>query len=321
MAGPKSKNGKALVVGVVMLAVFGCAVYVGINAHKGLPFQQNTLVKAAFDDTGGLLPGDDVRIARARVGRVDDVQTKDGQAIVTLALDGQRDVYKDATATIDSRSGLGQKIVNIDPGTESAGELDDSDVLSQRQTTSAENLSDLLAVFDEPTRAALTETLRETGQGIGGHGQDLQDVVREAPQMLPDLGTVSRALSVNDGEDLGALLEAANRLTDRFEGRQDQLAALTGELGTTLQAIAADDSTPLRDTLDKAPDTLTAARQALGDVQQPLTDLDGATLQLQPGAQGLGDATPDLRACSARRCRRSTACPRSRTRRSPRSAR
>lgn len=295
MAGAKSTNGRSLAVGTIVLALFACAVYVGINAQKGLPGQQNTLVKAAFEDTGGLRPGDDVRIARARVGRVDAVEITDGKAIATLALDGEREVYRDATASVDSRSGLGQKIVNISPGSAAAGELGEDDVLPEAQTTSAENLSDLLAVFDDPTREALTSTLTETGQGIGGHGQDLQDVVRTAPEMLPDLATVSRALSAEDGRDLSALLETADRLTQRFEGRQDQLAALTGELGTTLQALAADQSVPLRETLDKAPDTLTAARGALAALQPPLTDVDGATLQLQPGAQGLGDATPDLR--------------------------
>ncbi|MYW71929.1 MlaD family protein [Pseudonocardia sp. SID8383] len=295
MASPKSTKGRSLLIGTVALVCFVAAVYVGVNAHKGLPGAQLTTFTAAFEDTGGLRAGDDVRIARVRAGRVDKVEIKDGTAVATLSLDGDRDLYKNATASIDSRSGLGQKIVNIDPGTPDAGELPESSMLPKEQTVKSENLSDLLGVFDDPTRASLTSTLTQTGQGIGGHGQDIQDVVRNAPQILPDLGTVSRSLTEDNGQDLSELLQAANSLSGRFAGRQDQIAALTGDLGTTLNAIAADRSVPLRDTLDKAPDTLSAAREAMTALQPPLSDLDSATAQLQPGARGLGDATPDLR--------------------------
>ncbi len=295
MAGPKSTKARSLLIGTVALACFTAAVYVGVNAHKGLPGAELTTFSAAFQDTGGLRAGDDVRIARVRAGRVDNVEMKDGTAVATIALDGDRPIYKNATASVDSRSGLGQKIVNIDPGTPDAGELPENAVLPKERTTSAENLSDLLAVFDDPTRAALTNTLTQTGQGVGGHGQDVQDVVRNAPEILPDLGTVSRALTENNGQDLSHLLQAANSLSGRFAGRQEQISALTGDLGTTLRAVSADNSAPLRDTLDKAPDTLSAAREAMTALQPPLSDMDSATARLQPGARGLGDATPDLR--------------------------
>ncbi|TCK26281.1 MlaD family protein [Pseudonocardia endophytica] len=295
MGGPKSTKGRSLLIGTVALACFAVAVYVGVNAHKGLPGAQLTTFSAAFEETGGLRAGDDARIARVRAGRVDNVEIKDGTAVATIALDGDRPIYRNATASVDSRSGLGQKIVNIDPGTPDAGELPEGSVLPQEQTTGSENLSELLAVFDDPTRAALTSTVTQTGQGVGGHGRDVQDVVRNAPQILPDLGTVSRALTDKDGQDLTRLLQAANSLSGRFAGRQDQIAALTGDLGTTLRSVSTDNSVPLRDTLDKAPDTLAAAREAMAALQPPLSDVDSATAKLQPGARGLGDATPDLR--------------------------
>lgn len=295
MSAPGNRNKRYLTIGVSLLALFGGAAYIGINAHKGLPGAQRTIVSATFTDTGGLRPGDDVRIARVRAGQVEAVALRDGKPIVTLALDGERAIYRDANASIESRSGLGQKIVNIDPGTPPAGALGKDNVIPESQTQGAQNLADLLAVFDEPTRDSLATTLQQTGSGMGGHGPDLQALVRTAPTTLPNLATVSHALTADGGRDLTELLRVADRLTSRFQQRQDQLAALTGELGTTIGAIGTDNGTPLRDTLDRAPDTLRVARTALADLRRPLTDLNKAMIDLRPGAGGLGDATPDLR--------------------------
>ncbi|MBW0113744.1 MlaD family protein [Pseudonocardia abyssalis] len=294
MAGPRSGDTRALLVGVVVLAFFAVSLYSGINAHKGLPGADRTLVTAMFEDTGGLRPGDDVRIARARAGRVDDVQLVDGRSAVTLGFDGDRDIYRNATASVDSRSALGQRIVNVDPGTPDAGELG-SDAIPVSQTVSSENLDSLFSLFDEPTRAAMASTLRETGGGLAGHGGDLQDILTTAPDLLPDLGTVSRALAEDEGRDLTAMLAAADRLSARFEGRQDQLASLTGQLATTLSAIDADGGEPLAQALDRAPATLREAREAMVALQPPLSDLDVAMADLRPGAEGLGASTPDLR--------------------------
>lgn len=295
MAQARSGEKRALAVGLAVLAFFGIALYSAVNAHKGLPGSDRTLVTAMFSDTGGLRAGDDVRIARVRVGRVDAIQLVDGQPVVTLGLEGDRSVYRNATASVDSRSGLGQRIVNLDPGTPDAGELASGDVIPVSQTTPAENLSTLIEVFDEPTRQSLASTLRETGNGLAGHGRDLQDLLTTAPDLLPDLETVARVLSEEEGTDLVALMETADRLSDRFEGRQDRIAALNGHLATTLRAFDADGGEPLAQTLDRAPDTLRESRAALAALRQPLTDLDAAMLDLEPGAEGLGDATPDLR--------------------------
>lgn len=300
MATRRSRKFRSLSLGAVVLVVFALALQLALTADKGLPGAKYTLVDADVADVGALRPGDDVRIASVRVGRVKDIRLVGGTPRVTLQLDGQRDVYQDAAAeaksvSVAARSALGQKYVALTPGTPGAGKLRPGAVIPARKTEGAQELSDLLDVLDAPTRGALGSTIREVGGGTGGHAQDLQDALKAAPGLLPDLGTVSKALSSNDGADLTALLTSAQRLSGRFSGRQQQLSDLLGQLDTTMRAIAVDNGKPLADVVHKGPDTLRALRSGLQSVQAPLQDLHAGMDKLRPGAKALGQATPDLR--------------------------
>lgn len=300
MAKRRSRKFRSVSTGAVVLVVFALALQLALTADKGLPGATYTLVDADVSDAGALRPGDDVRVASVRVGRVKDVRLVRGAPRVTLQLDGTREVYRDAaaeakTVTVASRSALGQKYIALTPGTPEAGKLGPADVIPPKRTAGSQELSDLLDVLDAPTRDALGSTVREAGGGAGGHAQDLRDALKAAPRMLPDLATVSKALSANDGADLTALLTTADRLSARFTGRQEQLSELLGRLDTTMRAVAVDEGKPLDEVVQRAPGTLQAARAGLQSLQAPLKDLHAGMAQLVPGARALGQATPDLR--------------------------
>ncbi|WP_116200535.1 MlaD family protein [Amycolatopsis circi] len=300
MAGKKSARSRrrSALLGTGLIVAFVVAVYVAITANSGLPGVSGTTVRAAFDDVGALRAGDDVRIANVRVGQVKDIQLVDGKPLVTMGLDGDRKIYRDAGATaasIGARSALGQKYVDLQPGNPAAGQLPADSVIPAGKTVGSQELADVLRVLDAPTRQALGSTLREAGGGLGGHSQDLKDAASALPQELPDLGVVSRALSARDGADLAGLLKTADSLSVSFQGHQQQLAQLTQRLGTTLQSLNVDRGKPLADSLSKAPSTLADVKGALGGLNGPLGQTEQAVRTLRPGAEALGQATPDVR--------------------------
>ncbi|UUV28633.1 MlaD family protein [Amycolatopsis roodepoortensis] len=289
---------RSLLIGLVVLVLFVASVGVAITASDGLPGKPTTAVRAAFDDVGALRGGDDVRIGGVRVGQVGDIDLVDNQAIVELKFDGTKQIYRNSkavTASVGARSALGQKYVDFTPGTPDAGEVGENDIIPSTKTEGAQELSDVLAVLDEPTRKALQETLRETGGGAVGHEQDLRDALGALPRELPDLGTVARALSIDNGKDLTRTLRALDSLSGRFTNRQQEISALVGQLKTTLDAVGVDGGKPLADVVEKAPDTLEKTRGALQALQGPLADAQSAMTSLKPGANALGKATPDVR--------------------------
>lgn len=297
------KKYRPLAIGATVVVLFGTAVILAFQATSGLPWSDHTYVKAAFANIGGLRVDDDVRIARSRIGRVSEVRLERGTPTVTLQLDSGYKVYRNATlkvggndaAAVQDRSPLGQQFVELDPGTPDAGPFPADGVIPADRTESSRQLSDLFEVFDPATRQALGSTVRETGGGLAGHSRDLHDFLQAGPSELPDLGTVSRALSANNGADTAAVLHAANQLSNRFAGREGQISSLVTQLRSTTDALGVDRGKPLGDTIDEAPQTLRTAREALGHLQRPLNNLGNAAATLQPGAQALGQATPDIR--------------------------
>lgn len=299
MASAKPKRGARFRSGMIGLLIFlgaGFFLYVALNAQKGLPFAQHEFRTAGVTDTGDLAIGNDVRIGQVRVGRVDDITLADGVPQVRMQLDdGETKVYRDGSAAVTGRSGLGQQYLDLDSGTAAAGELGEDETLPVSRSRGAVQLLDLAKVFDPATQAATRSSLQQLGNGAAGRGRDVADIAKAGPQILPDLGTTARSLSTDDGRDLTSMLTSLESLSSRFAGREQEISSLVGQLDTTFAAINADRGAALGDTLDLAPQALPATRTALEDLRQPLASTTSAMTQLQPGARSLADATPDLR--------------------------
>lgn len=285
--------GLLIILAVVLMLMFAITAKNGVPGY--VPGASRNEIKASFEDAGPLRAGDEVRIAGVRAGYVEDILIVDGTPVVDMRLDGNRPVYKDATAALGARSALGQKYVELDPGTEDAGEMAKGSMIPQAQTRSSTELDQVLDVFDEKTRKATGSTLREVGGGLNGRGTDARDGLRAAPGLLNDLADISKALSQDDGADLSRMLTTADGLAGTLEGQSDQIAELTKDLATTLGALNTDDGGPITETLRQAPGTLADVRGALDSLDEPLALTASATRKLRPAAEKLGAATPNLR--------------------------
>lgn len=289
----------SMLVGVLAIVAGVALVGFALTATQGVPGYvpgvERTQVRVAFEDVGSLRAGDDARIANLRSGFVESIELEGQQPVVTIRLDGNRPVYKNATAALADRSVLGQKYVELDPGDESAGELPNSATIPAGSTSDVQQLDKLLDVFDAPTADATQSTLQEVGGGLVGRSEDLNDGIDALPTMLPDLGTVSNSLAAGEGRDLASMLATADSLASAFEGREQQIAELNGQLDTTLAAFNAEDGAALSEVLQRAPEALVETRSALDALRGPLADTESAMAQTLPGATALGESTPDLR--------------------------
>ena len=292
-----SSQQASLTVGVIVMALFAAAVVFGLNATHGVPLAERKVIKVAFDDLSGLNTGDDVRIASSRVGFVQDLRMEGGAAVAVLKIDDpETKLYDNAkAASVSDRSALGQKYIDLDPGSPGTGKLRTGATIPAAQTVGSHDINQFFDVFDTATREATSSTLKEVGGGAVRHSKDLNDAVGSAPGILTDVATVSRTLSANDGASLVGLLRSADTLASRFAGREKEIAELTKQLGTTLDAVAVDSGKPVEETLARAPETLDKTKSTLDALNGPLSDTEVAMTKLRPGAEALGAAVPDLR--------------------------
>src|SRR5205807_7888634 len=99
----------ALIVGlVVLLAIISFRIVNGLTEYR---------LEIPLDSADGLYPGSDVLIAGAKAGSVRDITLEGGQAVVTIGVDeAYAPVHTNARITVRPKSLLGEKYVDLEPG-------------------------------------------------------------------------------------------------------------------------------------------------------------------------------------------------------------
>ncbi|HWU32109.1 MAG TPA: MlaD family protein, partial [Marmoricola sp.] len=280
-------------VGIVALVLFAGAVVFGLNATHGMPLVPRKEVRVAFADVSGLDVGDDVRIAGARVGYVSKLSLVDGQAVATLKLDDPNTkLYEDAIAArVTDRSSLGQKFIELNPGSPKTGPLRGNGIIPASQTIKSEDIGQLFDAFDPKTRSDASTTLTQLGGGMIGHGEGLRALDKNAAQILKNTATVSGAIAAEQGTPLASMLATADQLSSNLRTRQTDLSRLIDQFSGTVKAFNVDAGTQVDHALQKAPGALNSLNGALSSINTPLSNTASAMTTLRAGASSLGLAT------------------------------
>jgi ABC-type transporter Mla subunit MlaD len=251
-------------------------------------------VDAVFDSTANLIPGQDVKIAGARVGSVRDIHlTDERKARVEMDVEqGFAPFRADAECTIRPQSLIGEKFIQCDPGTPDSAPLaegeDGAPTVPLEQTHSPVDLDLVFAALRQPYAQRLAIVLNELGTGVAGRAEDINAAVRRANPALQEINDVLRILA-RDRAALGRLVEQSDQViaelarrrgnVTSFIGRADrvarQAAGRRNELGEVIEQLP-----PLLDELEPTADRLAAFA---ADATPTLHDLRRAA----PGAQAL----------------------------------
>jgi phospholipid/cholesterol/gamma-HCH transport system substrate-binding protein len=159
------------------------------------------LVTTTFADAAGLTEGAVVSIAGVDVGAVDAMRLVDGQASLTLAVDPEASVRKDAVARIRARSVLGEKYIELLPG---QGALAESgDVLASEG--GSYDIDQLVRALEPVITAIEPELVAEVMASLGAAlREDPERVARMFERADVLLGNVTVA-----SEDLPATMREA----------------------------------------------------------------------------------------------------------------
>ena len=268
---------------VVGLAVLGAVVF-GVGASGGGSGYE---VRAIFDNVASAVPGEDVKVAGAKVGVIQSMDvTPDKRAAMVLRIDDARftPFRGDAKCTVRPQSLIGEKFVECEPGTTGSAPLRKIDsgsgegqhLLPLAQTSSPVDLDLVNDIMRLPYRERLAILLNEFGTGLAGRGADLNEVIHRAN---PALRQTDRVLKILAGQ---------NRV----------LAQLAGDSDTVLQPLARD-KRRVSDFIVQANDTAQATAERRGALRASIRRLPGFLRQLRPLMVDLGSfsdqATPVVR--------------------------
>jgi phospholipid/cholesterol/gamma-HCH transport system substrate-binding protein len=284
----------AFVIGLVLVALL-VGGYILSNQRFYLPHWVPVVgsdfvdYKAQFSTAQSVTPGQGqtVQVAGVDVGDITKVELVDGRAVVTMKIRRKyTPIYKNATALLRPKTGLNDMVIELDPGTRTAGEAPKGFTVPVNQTLPNVNFDEILSSLDADTRSYLQLLLGAAGEGVGGQGKALSATLKRFEPTARYLARLNGALAVRQ-RNIRRSIHNFRLLSQAVGAKDDDLAALVDSSNRVFQAFANQDAN-LRVSLQELPGALQATNAALAKTTA-LADVLGPTLgALRPGARALG---------------------------------
>jgi virulence factor Mce-like protein len=252
---------------VLALAVIAAVVVVARDRRDA----DTGRVDVVFDTAKGMVPGQLVKIAGARAGRVDAVDLTPGnRARMRLRVERRYLPFRaDASCRILPEGPISENYVECDPGQDTARELpsrDGAPTVPVRQTVAPVSIQDLLNVFAAPANSRLRLLLNELGIATAGRGGDLDDILRRSN---PALTRTAELLRVIDGQRsaLRRAISQTDTVLDGLATDERAVGRFVRNAASTTTATAAKRRS-LGQTIERLPALLREARGGLRSVDR-----------------------------------------------------
>lgn len=284
---------RRVLIAIAVIAVAAAAAIV--HARGGT--DEEYRVAVIFDTAKGMVAGQQVKVAGAPAGSVEEIELAPGpKARMLLRVERRYAPFRaDARCTLLPEGLISENYVECDPGARGAELPRDRDgipTVPVRRTTAPVSLQDVLNVFSLPTAERLRILISELGIGTSGRGQDLNALLRRAN---PALTAAKDALSIfaEQRREIGAAIGDTDEVLARIGQQRGQLRAFVGRAAETARTTSAR-SGPLGESIRRLPAMLDAVRPGLRSLDRAATDATPLVRSLRRSAPEVGRLTRTL---------------------------
>lgn len=209
-----------VVVGAVGLTVLALLTVAAFNADSLPLIGDGRTYSAAFSEAGGLKPGDEVRIAGVKVGKVEGVDLEGDHVKVTFKVKGDPEMGTTTGASIRVKTILGAKYLALHP--KGPGRLKPGREIPLGRTVSA---YDVVQAFSDLTTTTEEVDTQQLAKALDTISTTFQDSPEEVRASIQGLSRISRTVASRD-EALRGLLQHANGVTGVLADHTKDVSAL-----------------------------------------------------------------------------------------------
>ncbi|QFG27339.1 MlaD family protein [Actinomadura sp. WMMB 499] len=247
-------------VAIVTLAVLGASVTFAFAVGQLHLFDRGYTMSGEFTDVSGVKPGDDVRVAGVKAGRVTGVEPDfdTGKVIITWHVNAGVDLGKQTRAEVTTTTLLGGRYLKLsgpvaEPYVETLPESQRRIPLARTSVPftvpdALEGAHDIVGSLDpENIDRLLTQVNKIESPGAKKLNRvlvNLQDVSRmlndQAPQiekLIDDSKTITGTLASKDRQ-LREIIDSSQVLLQTLVRRRDELAATIGQGSRTVRTLS-----------------------------------------------------------------------------------
>jgi virulence factor Mce-like protein len=282
------------VVALVLVAAAGALVALVAPSQGTAKYR----VDVVFDDSRGLVPGQLVQVAGARVGKITDVSlTREFRARVHMEVDEKFAPFReDATCTIKPQGLIAENYVQCDPGTPDAKPLrargDGAPTVAVERTTQPVSLTDLFEIWNAPTRDRLRVLFNTLGIANAARGEDLNAMLRRfnptLQQARETIGMLER-----QRDDLAQMVDATGEAAEGLARRPERLTEVVRRTGR-VTARTAQRRGALAEGVRRLPGLLAEATPALRKLDATMDAGRPLFEALTAAAPGLNRVSSDI---------------------------
>ena len=251
-----------------------------------------------FDDARGLVGGQQVKIAGATAGRIENVVvTPDFKARIEATVESRfMPFHQNATCTIRPEGLIAENYVDCDPGSANASALKPSGshppTVPVTNTTEPVSLLDLFNIFNLPTRQRFMVIVDELGIGTSARGADFNAILRRAN---PALALARQTISIlaRQKAQLGTIVDATSTIAAEGAGHTANLQSFL-DRAAALSSLTAAHSGPLALAINRLPGLLAAAQPSLRDLDVVARDGTPLLQQIHTAVPYLNRVEQDL---------------------------
>ncbi|KRF17055.1 hypothetical protein ASG90_06910 [Nocardioides sp. Soil797] len=265
----------------------GALLVAGLVVNQDDDYTVDVVLPAATN----LVKGSPVQISGGDAGEVKDLEVRDGKAIVTVALDEDyAPLPEGTTARISWKATLGERILDLEPGKESNGQLRDGALIEG--TTDRVELDQVLATLDPPTRKRLQSLVGRLATTLDGSEDDANATISAAGPLVKVLGEVLKAVGT-DGPAIRSLVSRMNDLTQVLAARDTKISSTVNDLTDTTETLSSHRDA-LNEALKDLPSTLDTANTTLNKVPGTVDEVVPLLDTLAPGVSKLPEVSRTL---------------------------
>ncbi|HET7454817.1 MAG TPA: MlaD family protein [Solirubrobacterales bacterium] len=303
---------------ILAAAVVAAVVVVVLLVAGGGDSNDGYRVRAVFDNGGFMVTGEQVRVAGANVGTIEEVNVtmpddvvayrngkpvrKAGKAVIVMNITdpGFQDFRQDASCQIRPQSLIGEKFIDCrptlprSPGSEPPpplkkipdGEPGAGEYLLPLGNSGTSVDPDLINdIYTLPYAQRFRLILNELGAGLGGRGEDIEVLVKRANPVLRDVDRFFGILSAQR-KQLAQLAGNSEEILGPLSREREHVAGFFTNAGAAAEA-SAEKGPELEEALQKFPTFLREFRKTMVSLK---TFSDAGT----PLFEDFGTAAPSL---------------------------
>jgi phospholipid/cholesterol/gamma-HCH transport system substrate-binding protein len=231
-----------ILIGVLSILLIAGGTFFAFSIDKIPQLKQAYELKAYFSDAIGLAPDNQVRVAGIKVGQVKGIELVGDRVLVTMDVDNNIKIPRDATAQIKLATLLGTKFVNID-GAGPGPYLAAGDVIPLEHTSvpyqifqaanegtgvleglNGPRLNKLLVQLTDLVKASRGE-IGHALEGLNKLGAGLNERAPELRQLLAGADDLTKLLS-NEGDNINSLIDSSNTVLATLAEKREEIQSL-----------------------------------------------------------------------------------------------